>query len=175
MSAALIQRIAFRVLPAHLKQVLLAMANYAQADGSGCRPALATLAAWTGRSPARTKVVVRELRLRGLIVVTKRHAPHRPAEYRLRLRAIEALPSARHEPQQLTLEGFLVETGQKTHDAQGDPANGVGLRAFSTISTGIHRSPAIRKGIAHAPRSVKGSVYRDTSTSRARERTTAGR
>jgi len=172
MSAPLIQRLAFRQLPPHQKSVLLAMANYAREDGTGCRPALATLAAWTGRSQERTKHVVRELRQRGFIVVTRRHAPYRPAEYRLVLSAIEALPSLR-DPQQLTL--FPPESGADPRFAQGTAANCSTDSRFPQTSTGIHRSPAPSKGATGDPRSVKRSVYRDTSTSRARERKTGTR
>lgn len=172
MSAPLIQRIAFRQLPPHQKSVLLAMANYAREDGTGCRPALATLAAWTGRSEDRTKHVVRELRRAGFIVVTRRHAPHRPAEYRLVLSVIEALPSSRG-PQQLGL--FATETGADPRHAQGNPPDRSADSRFPQPSTGVHRLPAHAKGVTGTPRSVKGSVYRDTSTSRARERRTGTR
>jgi hypothetical protein len=164
MSAPLMQRLAFRQLPPHLKSVLLAMANYAREDGTSCRPSLATLAAWTGRSEDRTKHVVRELRTRGLIVVTRPHAPHRPAEYQLVLSAIESLPSTR-EPQQLTL--FAPETNPDSRFPQGSPAIGGGVRPFSTISTGVHRLPAPSTGVTGTPRSVKRSVYR-TPVQRAR-------
>jgi len=173
MSAPLIQRIAFRQLPPHQKSVLLALANYAREDGSGARPALATLAAWTGRSEVRTKLAVRELRRLGLIAVTRRHAPHRPAEYRLVLRAIEALPSLGREPQQLDLFSPVIASDSRS--AQESPGDSSANARFPHSSAGINRSPAISKGIAGDPRSVKRSVYRTISTSRAREPKTGTR
>lgn len=173
MSALLIQRIAFRQLPPPQKSVLLALANYAREDGTGSRPALATLAAWTGRSEDRTKHVVRELRLLGLIAVTRRHAPHRPAEYRLVLPAIEALPSLKREAQQLAL--FPAETLVDSRFPQGTPAIGVEFPAFSTVSTVVHRLPAPSKGVTGTPRSGNGSVYRELSTARARDQKTGTR
>lgn len=161
------QRIAVRQLPPLEKSVLLAMANYALKDGTSCRPAQETLAIWTGRSPVRIKIAVRALKQRGLIAVTRRHGPHRPAEYRLVLRAIEALPSQR-EAQQLDL--FSPEITSESGFPQADaPDSSVNSR-FPHSSTGINRSPAIAKGIAGDPRSVNGSVYRDLSTARSRDR-----
>lgn len=173
MSALLIQRIAFRQLPPHQKSVLLAMANYAREDGTSCRPSLATLAAWTGRSAGRTKVAVRELRVLGLLVVTRAHAPHRPAEYRLVLPAIEALPSMKREAQQLDL--FPPDSLADSRFPQGTPAIGVEFSAFSTVSTVVHRSPATSKGVTSDPRSVYGSGYRTLSTARARDQKTGTR
>lgn len=169
MSAPLMQRIAFRQLPPHQKSVLLALANYALEDGTGARPALATLAAWTGRSAVRTKLAVRELRQRGLIAVTRRHAPHRPAEYRLVLRAIEALPSMKREAQQLEL--FSPDSPNDSSYPQAAAGNRSGNPRFPHSSTGINRSPAISKGIAGDPRSVNGSGYRTLRTARACEKT----
>jgi hypothetical protein len=167
------QRIAFRQLPPLQKSVLLAMANYAFEDGTSCYPSLATLAAWTGRSEARTKVAVRALRVAGLIRVTRPHAPYRPAEYRLVLRAIEALPSAR-DAQQLDL--FSQESGADPRFPQTQAGIGVELGPFSTVSTGVHRSPAIRTGIAGDPRSVYvRSGYKAVITTRARDRKTGTR
>jgi hypothetical protein len=172
MSAVLTQRIAFRELAPHHKSVLLALANYAREDGTGARPALKTLAQWTGRSWARTRVVVRELRRLGLITVTRAHAQHRPAEYALVLPAIEALPSARREPQQLDL--FAVDLFGQAGDAQGFAREHSGVRRFPQISTGVHRSPAITRLITGDHR----SVYRDPCTGipvpGAREKTGTG-
>ena len=140
MSASLAQRIAVRQLPPHLKSVLLVLANYARADGSACRPAFATIAAWTGRTVVRTKVAMRELRRRGLIVVTTPHTPRRPAEYALALDRIEDLPSGRRDPQQLDL--FAGENAAELSYAQRYPAIGAEIREFSTVSTGLEGSPA---------------------------------
>ena len=167
MSAPLMQRIAFRQLPPLEKSVLLALANYARDDGTSCRPAQATLAIWTGRSPVRIKLAVRALKQRGLIAVTRPHAPHRPSEYRLVLRNIEALPSLK-QPQQLDL--FSPEIASESSFPQDNTAEGSGNSRFPHSSTGIHRSPAISKGIAGDPRSVNGSVYRTLSTARSRDR-----
>ena len=167
------QRIAFRQLPPLEKSVLLALANYAREDGTSCRPAQATLAMWTGRSPARIKLAVRTLKRRGLIAVTRRHAPHQPAEYRLVLRAIEALPSRKREAQQLDL--FSPEIASASGFAQDSAGDSSANSRFPHSSTGINRSPAISKGIAGDPLSVNGSVYRTISTSRARERKTGTR
>lgn len=173
MSAPLIQRIAFRQLPPHQKSVLLALANYAREDGTGARPALATLAAWTGRSQVRTRVAVRELRRRGFIAVTRPHAQHQPAEYRLVLRAIEALPSTKQEPQQLDL--FSPEIAGDSRFQQENAPDSSGNLRFPHSSTGPHRSPAISRAIAGDPRSVNRSVYRTISTARAREPKTGTR
>ena len=173
MSAPLMQRIAFRELPSYQKHVLLALANYAHEDGTSCRPAQATLAAWTGRSPGRIKVAVRELRQRGLIAVTRPSAQHRPAEYRLVLRAIEALPSLKHEPQQLDL--FSPEIARESSFPQANaPDDSVNSR-FPHSSTGANRSLATSRGVAGDPRSVNGSVYRTLSTARSRDRKTGTR
>jgi predicted Fe-S protein YdhL (DUF1289 family) len=168
MSAPLMQRLAFRQLPAHQKRVLLAMANYAHEDGTGCRPAQATLAAWTGLSQDRTKRVMRELRRRGLIAVTRPHAQHRPAEYRLVVRAIEALPSLRGEPQQLDM--FSTEMLSDSQFPQENPANDSANLRFPQISTDVNRLFPTARGGVGAPR----SVYLDPCTkifvpSRARE------
>ena len=84
MSASLAQRIAFRQLPPQLKSVLLVLADYSREDGTGARPAMATVAAWTGRSVRRTQLAVQTLRALGLITVTRVRARHRPTEYALR-------------------------------------------------------------------------------------------
>ena len=159
MSASLAQRIAVRQLPPHLKSVLLTMANYAREDGTNCWASLTTVALWTGRSLPRTRVLVRELRRRGLIVVTTPHTPRRPATYALVLDRIEDLPSGRRDPQQLDL--FAGENKAELTYAQRYPAIGAEIREFSTGSTGIHRSPAIPQGDrGRSPIRVTGSVYR---------------
>ena len=137
MGVTLVQRIAFRQLPRHLKSVLLALANYADdADGTECRPALATIAAWTGRSLVRTRVIMRELRRRGLIAVIRPHAPHRPPVYALRLERIEALPTCRRQAYQPDL-----------------------FSTFPQVSTGVHRSPVIAvQRSPTIPDPLKGSV-----------------
>ena len=173
MSAPLMQRLAFRQLPPHQKSVLLALANYAREDGTGARPALATLAAWTGRSPGRAKVAVRELRERGLIAVTRPPSRHQPAEYRLVLRAIEALPSSKREAQQLDL--FSPEIASESRFAQDNTSDSLEKSRFPHSSTGVDRSLATFRGVASDPRSVKRSVYRTLGTSRARESRTGTR
>ena len=98
MSASLAQRIAVRQLPRHLKSVLLVLANYAHADGTGCRPSLATIALWTARSLPRTRVLVRELRRRGLIVVTTPHTPRRRSGDHLNVLACSAVSRSARNP-----------------------------------------------------------------------------
>lgn len=173
MSASLMQRLAFRQLPPQLKSVILALANYAKDDGTSCRPAMATIAAWTGRSVRRTQLAVQTLRHLGLLTVTRPRARHRPTEYALVLARLEALPSLRRDPWQL--EMFPAETGRKPHGAQGHPSNGGGRREFSTVSTGINRTFRAVQVITSVTRSVNNDPGTEIPVPCARARKTGGR
>lgn len=168
MSATLLQQIAFRQLPPHLKHALLALANYARPDGTGCRPSLATMALWMGRSRDRTKVAIRELRRRGLIIITQPSAQHRPTEYALALHVIETLPAGGRLPQQLPLFSgadprFPQQTAEK---AEGNHD----FRRRPQALTGYRRPP---EGSLATPDPCTGSVYKEISTPRAREKANA--
>ena len=167
MSASLVQRIAFRQLPPQLKSVLLALANYAREDGTGARPALATVAAWTGRSVRRTQLAVQTLRAMGLITVTRGRARHRPTEYALVLSAIEGLPSARRDPQQLAL-GFVETNGELTYAQRDRVECGENLR-FPQSSTGINRTFRAVQVITSFTRSVNDDPGTEINNLRARD------
>jgi hypothetical protein len=173
MSAPLMQRLAFRQLPPQLKSVLLALANYARDDGTGARPAMATLAAWTGRSVRRTQLAVQTLRHHGFLTVTRPRARHRPTEYALVLEKLEALPSLRRDPWQLAL--FPAESGADLLRAQGEASIGAGVREFSTLSTGINRTFRRVQVITSVTRSVNNDPGTEIPVHRARARKTAAR
>lgn len=69
------------------KLVLLAMADHARDDGTGCYPAIETLARKTSQSRRGVQKIMRRLEDAGLIVPSRvsRGGPHRSTEYRLTL------------------------------------------------------------------------------------------
>jgi len=69
------------------KLVLLAMADHARDDGTGCYPSIELLARKTSQSRRGVQKIMRRLEDAGLIAPSKvsRGGPHRSTEYRLTL------------------------------------------------------------------------------------------
>jgi len=81
------------------KLVLLAMADHAHDDGTGCYPSIRTLARKTSQTPRGVQKVMRRLEAAGLIVPSKVSRGYRATEYRLTLENPELrslFPSSQH-------------------------------------------------------------------------------
>ena len=83
---------AARIAPAQRKLVLMALANYSNADGTRIYPAVATVAANCGLGINATRHHIHELANSKLITVVKLSTQHWPTVYALNLQAISALP-----------------------------------------------------------------------------------
>ncbi len=91
---------AARVAPAQRKLVLMALANYSNADGSHIFPAVATVADICCLGINATRCHIHELTKKNLITIVKQATQHWPTVYALNLQAIAALPkcAARSKP-----------------------------------------------------------------------------
>lgn len=80
---------AARITPAARKMVLLAMANYSDADGTSIRPSVSTVARHCGLSPKQTRRYIHDLIDAGFLVTTATpdRAPH---TYRIDFSTLQA-------------------------------------------------------------------------------------
>lgn len=76
------------VTPATRKLVLLAMANYSNADGTGIRPSVATVARHCGLGLTAANAHVRGLKTTGMLRLVRPATQNWPAEYSLNLQKI---------------------------------------------------------------------------------------
>ncbi|MBU0589453.1 MAG: helix-turn-helix domain-containing protein [Gammaproteobacteria bacterium] len=82
------------IKPPSRKLVLLALTDFANADGTNIRPAVATIAARCGITPKQTRRHIHDLAELGVIKATKAAAQHRATVYSLDMLVISALPRA---------------------------------------------------------------------------------
>ena len=96
------------VTPAGRKLVLLALTDFANADGTGIRPAVATIAARCNISPKQARRHIHDLVELGVLRPTREASQHRPAVYSLNFQTLSALPHM----------GGLGCASTPTHDPQ---------------------------------------------------------
>ncbi|NVO06345.1 MAG: helix-turn-helix domain-containing protein [Rhodoferax sp.] len=82
------------ITPAGRKLVLLALTDFADADGTNIRPAVATVAARCNISAKQARRHIHDLVELGVIKTTRVAAQHRAATYALDFAALSALPQA---------------------------------------------------------------------------------
>lgn len=110
---------AANITPTGRKLVLLALADFADADGTNIRPSVATVAARCTISPNQARVHIGALVVAGVIKLTKGSAQHRAATYALDFEALAGL--------QWT--GALNNPRAPVHKFQGSSPRASGLQS----------------------------------------------
>jgi hypothetical protein len=127
---------AARITPAARKMVLLALANYSDADGSRIYPAVATVAEHCCLSVNATRSHIHALKEAGLLCVVRQATQHRATVYAMNLEAISAL----------TKSGVL--TNFSTPESGGLEAPALQISSASTPESGADPiDPDVSQGI----------------------------
>jgi hypothetical protein len=80
------------ITPAACKLVLLILAWFGDANGTNCRPAIATVAAMCGVTAKQARRYVIHLQQIGVLTMTRAAAQHRPAVYAINFSALPRAP-----------------------------------------------------------------------------------